>query len=547
MPFRPAPWILLLLISGNGWSSQWTGPNNEGLDAPADCGLSAPVFMSASRFDLYHLDIDRDGDVDTVQADYTQSNPVVQVFKRNSRSSYQKAFRDALDKQKGRISGVYSGMLTAGRNPELVVQLSRAPYLICYHDDQWEGFAMPPERLKGRFPLNEWAVSAARKASPLTLLRVIDWDGDGREDLLVRLRNAEQLPGGQERILSHGLYACFGGSRWAKPADRVLNLMGIRDGAELLYVNDGDGDGTLELLLLAASRIGDRIKADHLMLLRKKGGTIRLVDQWPIASTRLTLCLESDINGDAIGDLVFSDHAQQIYYRLLSRKMPGRGFSFTLETGTMPLDALPSHDGDTVLHACQSAKPDRQDFFTLSRSHNQVHLFLSGEDHVLGSRALFLPMLPTASPVAAIPYFDKAAWFGDMDGDGTQEFLIATHQPFAPDFMPPKAHKTGQDALLPLIGAILSKADGARKYAPYFRLLVYRFKNGGLSLVARLNTKLPTRLYRPERIRVDDMDQDGVRELVVEAVHCRNGRAFQALFKITGRLPLNAKMAGPDF
>jgi hypothetical protein len=332
----------------------------------------------------------------------------------------------------------------------------------------------------------------------------------------------------------------FGGDRWREDAVEILDLQRLGTRARVLALRDFDGDGTVEILLEVEQLRGGSIRVYELLFLRKNE-RITQEATWTLVEGQLEPHARRDLNGDGIQDIVLADYTRNHFLILQTNRQRGRGFSFALQRITMPKEAYASGGQEVKLFFDDLNGDDLLDIFTISASHNQLHMILRRPQGEAQPALASLPLLPRAADVAGAGWFEKALWFGDADRDGRKEILVLTNQVLDPDFVPPRSVEGRPADPGKQIRDSLKAGEERRYYAPYFRLLVYRIREAAVELVAKLNTRLPASSFYPDSILLRDHDQGAPPELVLEVVGRRNGRSLRSVLSVTGRLPPTAR------
>jgi hypothetical protein len=520
----------VLAAAGTLGAGEWIGRTTERFTAPEGNGLSRPRVLATARPLSFPLDLDRDGDLDVFRVYRGTKQGLIEALCRRSSNRLASVWKDTLPPQANDlVTRPHVGRFTDDRWPGLVVELVGPPYLAFYAGLGDASFSLRPVWLSRRFPIRYYR--AGTRIEPyVSVHAVLDWDGDGYEDLVTVVRDAALDAQDRVKTQRHGVYVAYGGDRWRQDAVEVLDLAALGRGARILALQDFDGDGSIEILVEVEQIRGGTIRVHELLFLRK---TAKIVQEksWSLVESRLEPAAVRDLNGDGVPDVVFADHVRNHILVLHTDRRRGGGFVFSVHRVPLPPTAYNGGGERVTVYVDDLDQDERPDLFTVAAHHNQVHMVLRRAEKPAETALVFLPRLSKAAGVPDAGWFDKAVWFGDADGDGLRELLVLTNQVLEPEFVPPPG-ETPDEA----VRFLLKEGDERKHYAPYFRLLVYRVRAGAVDLVATFNTRLRARSYRPERIVLQEFEEP--RELVLEAVERESGRPAQAVFKITGRLPL---------
>ncbi len=531
-------WWLFLAISCTGYlfPGEWIGRTNEEFSNPATDGLGQPRVLGTTFPLSVSLDLDRDGDLDEIKVHRGTKHGLIESSCRRSTNRLASVWKSTLPLgSDGAVTGIFVGRVSKDRWPGLIVELSVLPYLAYFSGRGNATFDGKPEFLSRRFPLRYYR--PARRIEPyVSLLDVLDWDGDGFEDVITIVLDAGVGMNGRVQSHRHGIYVLFGGKRWRKDAVEVLDLRQLGRQAAVLAVRDFDGDGTVEILLDVEQLRGETIRTHELLFLRKHK-RITQEATWTLVESQLEPYVRRDLNGDGIQDVVLADYARKHFLLLQTNRRGGRGFSFSLQRITMPPEAYGSNGKNVSLFFDDLNGDALLDIFTVSAAHNQIHMILRRPEGEAQPALAYLPRLPKAADVSGAGWFDKAVWFGDLDQDGVQEILVLTNQVLNPDFVPPRGAQNKPADPASKIRTALLDGDEQRYYAPYFRLLVYRIREAAVALVATFNTRIPAATFYPGRIVLRNPDPTLPGELVLEVVSRASGRSVHGVLPIMGRLP----------
>ncbi len=522
-----------MLAGGRATAGEWLGRTEEGIDDPARCGLSKPRVTTAYYPRTWRLDIDRDGDEDGVRIVQTEARTTVELELRAADGRLAPAWSKNIESA-GAVTNVRAAHLTAERRFTLIVEFSRAPYLLAFPDATGTRAGPPePVALDRRFPDRAAATGAAVEPY-LQLAQVMDWDGDGVDDILVVARAVNVDSGGAERIRRHALFVLRGGTKLEERGQEAIDLARLGARANLCALADFDGDGVAEVLLETERARGGGVTAGELLCIRKLGTSLRQENAWPVTASNLILVLARDLNNDTIPDCVLADHASRQLILLVTRRHGERPFSFEPRQVALPAQTFTGAPANTAFFGADLDADGTMDFFMTATDHNQLTRILVGADGALVPSVVTLPDLPAGPPSPDENWHAKSVWFGDADGDGADELLVLSNEPLDPEFLPPRDPTARRDKL---IQSIVAPGGERRHYAPYFRLLVYRVGAASIRRVCTLNTQLSAAGYDPCDILLGDFDADGRPELVLEALPRAGGRPTQSVFKFKGRLP----------
>ncbi len=530
------PLLVSLLLSAALRGGTWMGTTSESFVSLEKCGLTGPDIRQPDFSLLKTADFDRDGDIDTVLIYNGERHAQISLFSRQADNSLERTWNKRLSLRKNTsVNDIVSALLTDDDRPDMVIQLSSPPYLLSIEGRGRNLFKHMETPLTSAFP-PPLRPERSSQAPRLSLLGMSDWNGDGIQDLLVEHYEEEQGAADRRRmVLVHQISALFCGTAEPRRAETVLNLLALARDTQILAIRDFDGDGSIEVVVLTRQVKGGFATAASILFFRKEPDRFYQVDSWPIPSRKLAAFHETDMNNDAIPDIVLADHENNHFYLLATDKQAGRGFSFLLKQTSLPLTAFSTPAEHSLLFFHDPDFDKSIDMFAVSRIHNQVHFIGTTADNRLAASSQFLPLLPKNEPVQGdqVNWYGKSAWFGDLDGDGSRELCIVTNQPLTDYFTP-----SSQDPeLSQRIGRIYEEASVKKVYAPYFRLLIYRVVKGSLQCTTKLNTEIAARHCQPERILVEDVDMDNKKELYIETRDTRSGRLSAAVYEITGKLP----------
>jgi len=522
--------LFLSAVSGGPLQAgaAWVGSTRERFTPK---GLSRPKIIVPALPETVALDVDRDGDLDLVQLPSAGRSRSLSVLLRRADGKLGKKWKADLSHISSQAPDrVAAARLTDSAAPSLVVQFPGPPYLVVFRSRRPGTFERTPRRLQAFFPSPLYR--PGRRSEPyLKLAGVLDWNGDGFEDLIVELRDAKARAEGAPR--RHSLFALLGGPSFPERATELVDLLQLAPSTRVWKLRDFDGDGTIEILLFLERARAGSIQVGELLFLRKAGGLLQEAT-WGIGNTEISPPGEFDLNTDGIPDLFGAFLKQPEYLVLLSQRRSDRGFTYKLRRHAGGPGAYSPSAGGVLLRGCDLNGDRAADILCAATDHNQLQILFARTKNDFSIVSAFLPLLPQAPPKGA--WFRKVLWFGDLDGDGQAELAAATNEPLNPRYVPPEPQSSlsgPESAVMPIVRT----GDEKNRYAPYYRLLIYRIDGHAIALTAVYNTLLSAEGYTLRRIRTGDPDLDGVNELVVETESLRTGRRAQAVFEIQEPLP----------
>jgi VCBS repeat protein len=333
----------------------------------------------------------------------------------------------------------------------------------------------------------------------LELASAADFDGDGRDDLLLAPTNPESYPSDYPALL----FASQVDGTFAAPES-----IAIHTGTVALEARDITSDGLADVLLL-----GD---ADHVMLLEGQGDggfavPRRFVTGQGIASSTL-----ADLDGDGASELVLLSRVVSDTQPLfeIARGASSGGFELPL------VSAVPSGYSDFLAEPADFDGDGNVD--VLAIGYDRLELMLGTGD------GRFVPgaTTPSESSAWSMPVYD-------LNGDGRLDLVQAAGDGFAVALglsdgtFSPTPSSSGRIIAHAALGDLDGDGDADLVATEYGRDTVDVYLGDGAQGFARA-ASLPLGVYDSGLV-LADLSSDGVLDLVVGAARLREGPAGEPL------------------